>query len=143
MTSRIGLVPSVTVTHTEPFHVSKAIATLDYVSSGRAGVRVQVSARPDEAAHFGRRTFPLPNRAGRPGEATGAGPRTCSHEAADYVEVLRRLWDSWEDDAEIRDVSVRAVHRPGEAALHRLHGSMVLGQGAVDHAPAAAGPAPR
>ena len=38
--------PTVVVTHTEPFHISKAIATLDYVSNGRAGVRVQVSARP-------------------------------------------------------------------------------------------------
>ena len=35
---RIGLVPTVTATHTEPFHASKAIATLDYVSGGRAGV---------------------------------------------------------------------------------------------------------
>ena len=42
LTSRIGLVPVATVTHTEPFHVSKALATLDYVSSGRAGWRAQV-----------------------------------------------------------------------------------------------------
>src|SRR3954454_12658197 len=41
-TSRIGLVPTATVTHTEPFHISKALATLDYVSHGRAGWRVQV-----------------------------------------------------------------------------------------------------
>src|ERR1700729_3989714 len=58
LTRRVGLVPSVTVTHTEPFHVLKAIATLDYVSSGRAGVRVQVSGRSHEAGHFGRRAFP-------------------------------------------------------------------------------------
>jgi alkanesulfonate monooxygenase SsuD/methylene tetrahydromethanopterin reductase-like flavin-dependent oxidoreductase (luciferase family) len=90
-TSRIGLIPSVTVTHTEPFHISKAIATLDFVSSGRAGVRVQVSARPHEAAHVGRRE-PAP-------------ADDLFAEAADYVEVVRRLWDSWEDDAEIRDVA--------------------------------------
>ncbi len=95
LTRHIGLVPTVVVTHTEPFHLSKAIATLDWVSSGRAGVRVRVSARPDEAAHFGRRELP-------------AGPDARADlfaEAADYVEVLRRLWDSWEDDAEIRDVA--------------------------------------
>jgi alkanesulfonate monooxygenase SsuD/methylene tetrahydromethanopterin reductase-like flavin-dependent oxidoreductase (luciferase family) len=93
-TSHIGLVPTVIVTHTEPFHISKAIATLDYVSSGRAGVRVQVSPVAHEAAHFGRRTFP-------------ADPVVSDaiDEAADYVEVLRRLWDSWADDAEIRDVA--------------------------------------
>ena len=57
-TNGIGFVPTATITHTEPFHVSKSIATLDYVSTGRAGVRVQVSPRPDVAAHFGRRTLP-------------------------------------------------------------------------------------
>src|SRR3954453_21155907 len=55
LTQRIGLLPTITVTPTEPFHIAKAIATLDFVSQGRAGVRVQVSARPHEAAHFGRR----------------------------------------------------------------------------------------
>ena len=58
LTRHVGLVPTVIVTHTEPFHASKAIATLDYVSNGRAGVRVRVSAAPHEAAHFGRRSFP-------------------------------------------------------------------------------------
>jgi len=46
--------PTATTTHTEPFHVSKAIATLDYVSRG-ARLRVQVGARPGEADLFGRR----------------------------------------------------------------------------------------
>ena len=51
LTRHIGLVPTAVVTHTEPFHISKAIATLDYVSTGRAGVRVQVSARAARGAH--------------------------------------------------------------------------------------------
>nr|MDP9168306.1 LLM class flavin-dependent oxidoreductase [Actinomycetota bacterium] len=93
-TRHIGLLPTVITTHTEPFHASKAIATLDYVSSGRAGIRVQVSANPAAAQHFGRRTVP---EVGEGGDLLG--------EAADYVEVIRRLWDSWEDDAEIRDVA--------------------------------------
>jgi alkanesulfonate monooxygenase SsuD/methylene tetrahydromethanopterin reductase-like flavin-dependent oxidoreductase (luciferase family) len=95
LTRHIGLVPTAVVTHTEPFHLAKAIATLDYVSTGRAGVRVQVSARADAAANVGRR----PELAGPPVLADLLA------EAADYVEVLRRLWDSWEDDAEIRDVA--------------------------------------
>jgi alkanesulfonate monooxygenase SsuD/methylene tetrahydromethanopterin reductase-like flavin-dependent oxidoreductase (luciferase family) len=92
VTRHIGLVPTAVTTHTEPFHLSKAIATLDYVSGGRAGVRVQVAGRAGVAAHFGRREIP---------------PLVADlfDEAADYVEVLRRLWDSWEDDAEIRDVA--------------------------------------
>ncbi|WDM15185.1 LLM class flavin-dependent oxidoreductase [Streptomyces lavenduligriseus] len=100
LTRHIGLVPTVVATHTEPFHISKAIATLDYVSAGRAGLRVRISARPDEAAHFGRRTI---RRTDAP---DGGQPITeLFDEAADYVEVVRRLWDSWEDDAEIRDAA--------------------------------------
>lgn len=92
LTRHVGLVPAVTATHTEPFHISKAIATLDHVSRGRAGLRIQVSGLAHEARHFGRRTAPFPD-----GELYA--------EAADHVEVVRRLWDSWEDDAEIRDVA--------------------------------------
>ncbi|CCH87595.1 Fmnh2-utilizing oxygenase [Modestobacter italicus] len=91
LTSAIGLVPTAIATHTEPFHLSKAIATLDYVSTGRAGVRVKVSSSPAEAAHIGRRAV--------------LGTDDLFAEAADWVEVLRRLWDSWEDDAEVRDVA--------------------------------------
>ncbi|MDJ0343600.1 LLM class flavin-dependent oxidoreductase [Streptomyces sp. H10-C2] len=105
LTRHIGLVPTVVATHTEPFHLSKAIATLDYVSSGRAGLRVQVSAQPQQAAHFGRRTFP-PFRVEESGlPQTQELVTELFDEAADYVEVVRRLWDSWEDDAEIRDVA--------------------------------------
>jgi alkanesulfonate monooxygenase SsuD/methylene tetrahydromethanopterin reductase-like flavin-dependent oxidoreductase (luciferase family) len=110
-TRNIGFVPTAITTHTEPFHLSKAIATLDYVSTGRAGIRVQIGARADAAAHFGRREIP-PLRRDRPEDPDELDdPHTQRQiadrfdEAADYVEVLRRLWDSWEDDAEIRDVA--------------------------------------
>src|SRR5690349_1181977 len=107
LTSHIGIVPTATTTHTEPFHLSKAIATLDYVTSGRAGWRVQVSARAAEAAHFGRRDlsgFSL--EAYRSGEPAAVQQLSdLFDEAADAVEVVRRLWDSWEDDAIIRDAA--------------------------------------
>jgi alkanesulfonate monooxygenase SsuD/methylene tetrahydromethanopterin reductase-like flavin-dependent oxidoreductase (luciferase family) len=91
LTSNIGLVPTVTVTHTEPFHISKAIASLDYVSTGRAGWQVRVSPRGSDAELFGRRQAPSID--------------DLFDEAADVVEVVRRLWDSWEDGAIIRDVA--------------------------------------
>ncbi|MCQ4197779.1 LLM class flavin-dependent oxidoreductase [Streptomyces parvulus] len=103
LTRHIGLVPTVISTHTEPFHISKAIATLDHVSSGRAGLRVQITARPNEAAHFGRRTVPRIEAYGHPHARKPVAD--LFDEAADYVEVVRRLWDSWEDDAEIRDAA--------------------------------------
>jgi alkanesulfonate monooxygenase SsuD/methylene tetrahydromethanopterin reductase-like flavin-dependent oxidoreductase (luciferase family) len=90
-TEHIGLVPVATVTHTEPFHVSKSIATLDYVSHGRAGWQTRVSGTAHEAALFGRRDSP--------------DIEELFTEAADVVEAVRRLWDSWEDDAVIRDVA--------------------------------------
>jgi alkanesulfonate monooxygenase SsuD/methylene tetrahydromethanopterin reductase-like flavin-dependent oxidoreductase (luciferase family) len=89
-TNHIGLIPVATVTHTEPFHISKAIATLDFVSHGRAGWQVRVSGTPHEAELFGRR------------DVSGLD---LFDEASDAVEVVRRLWDSWEDDAIIRDVA--------------------------------------
>jgi alkanesulfonate monooxygenase SsuD/methylene tetrahydromethanopterin reductase-like flavin-dependent oxidoreductase (luciferase family) len=87
----IGLVPTVTVTHTEPFHISKAIATLDLVSSGRAGWEVAVSRTAAEAELFGRKP--------------AAPPAELWREAGEAIEVVVRLWDSWEDDAVIRDVA--------------------------------------
>jgi alkanesulfonate monooxygenase SsuD/methylene tetrahydromethanopterin reductase-like flavin-dependent oxidoreductase (luciferase family) len=104
-TRHIGFVPTAITAHTEPFHLSKAIATLDYVSRGRAGVRVQVGARADTAAHFGRRQFRPFDRSRLDDPEVRQQVAAHFDEAADYVEVLRRLWDSWEDDAEIRDVA--------------------------------------
>ncbi|MBW0102006.1 LLM class flavin-dependent oxidoreductase [Pseudonocardia sp. KRD-291] len=85
----IGLVPTATVTHTEPFHLSKAIATLDLVSTGRAGWEPAVSRTPSEAELFGRKD--------------AADPEVLWREASEVIDVVVRLWDSWEDDAVIRD----------------------------------------
>jgi alkanesulfonate monooxygenase SsuD/methylene tetrahydromethanopterin reductase-like flavin-dependent oxidoreductase (luciferase family) len=104
-TRHIGFIPTVVTTHTEPFHTSKAIATLDYVSGGRAGVRVQVATRADTAAHFGRREITSLSADGLAEPATARQLAEHFDEAADYVAVLRGLWDSWDDDAEIRDVA--------------------------------------
>ncbi|MFJ2904749.1 LLM class flavin-dependent oxidoreductase [Streptomyces sp. NPDC091279] len=89
-TTRIGLVPTVTTTHTEPFHVQAAVATLDWVSRGRAGWRIDVSGTEGEARLFGRRH--------------AAPAEELWQEAGEVADVAARLWDSWEDGAEIRDV---------------------------------------
>lgn len=101
-TSRIGVVPTVTTTHTEPFHVQAQVATLDWVTTGRAGWLVDVSTTPQAAAVVGRRSV-------APEDELWA-------EAADVVDAARALWDSWEDDAIVRDVATgRFVDR------ERLH----------------------
>jgi alkanesulfonate monooxygenase SsuD/methylene tetrahydromethanopterin reductase-like flavin-dependent oxidoreductase (luciferase family) len=104
-TTHIGIVPVATTTHTEPFHISKAIATLDYVSNGRAGWQVRVGGGRGEAALFGRRD--LPELSWGRLEEPDIQQRIADlfDEAADCVEVVRRLWDSWQDDAVIKDAA--------------------------------------
>ncbi|WP_371405202.1 LLM class flavin-dependent oxidoreductase [Kribbella sp. NBC_00662] len=102
LTERIGLLPTITVTHTEPFHVQASVATLDHVSGGRGGWVADVSSSAAAAAVIGRR---------EPAPAADTW-----REARYVVDVSRRLWDSWEDDAIIRDASTgRYVDR------ERLH----------------------
>ncbi|KAA9106371.1 LLM class flavin-dependent oxidoreductase [Microbacterium rhizomatis] len=84
------LVPVITATHTEPFHVAKVIQTLDFVSRGRAGWQPGVETDARIAALFGRKGV--------------EDDATLWAEADEVIDVVSRLWDSWEDDAEIRDV---------------------------------------
>ena len=88
-TRSIALVPVLDAVYTEPFHVATQLATLDHVSGGRAGWIVSAGGTAEAGAAVG--------RAAVTGEAL-------AQEAADAVETGRRLWDSWEDDAVIRDV---------------------------------------
>ncbi|MFQ6143564.1 LLM class flavin-dependent oxidoreductase [Streptomyces seoulensis] len=101
-THRVGLVPTVTTTHTEPFQVQAAVATLDWVSRGRAGWRIEVSPTEGEARLFGRRN--------------AAPAEELWQEAAEVAEAAERLWDSWEQDTGPR---VPADDRP--AGRDRLH----------------------
>lgn len=89
LTKELGLIPEVRVTHAEPFHIATAQATLDYTARARSGLAIGTSTTDAEAALFGRRT--------------AAGPGPAWAEAAQIIDVIRRLWDSWDDDAIIRD----------------------------------------
>lgn len=104
-TSHIGLIPTAVPTHSEPFHIASSISTLDWVSGGRAGWRPQVSSRADEASLVGRRAVPEVELARRDDPQVQQLMADLFDEASDVVEVVRRLWDSWEDDAIIKDVA--------------------------------------
>jgi alkanesulfonate monooxygenase SsuD/methylene tetrahydromethanopterin reductase-like flavin-dependent oxidoreductase (luciferase family) len=130
VTEAIGLIPVVTTTHTEPFHVSKNIATLDFVSLGRAGWKLAVSTTDEDAARFGRK------RAAPPGELYA--------EASEAADVVARLWDSWEDDAVIRDVATgRYVDRDKlhyvdfEGRFFRVRGPSITPRSPQAHPPIA------
>jgi alkanesulfonate monooxygenase SsuD/methylene tetrahydromethanopterin reductase-like flavin-dependent oxidoreductase (luciferase family) len=95
LTSAIGLVPVVHALYNEPFHVATQLASLDTASHGRAGWIVAGDADAAIAARHGRE--PL---AGGP-----EGPGDVDAELVDVVEAVRRVWDTWEDDAVIRDTA--------------------------------------
>lgn len=88
-THQIGLIPTVTTTHTEPFHIATATATLDYTGRSRSGWQALPSLTEAEAKAFGRR------------DVAESGPAW--NETEQVIDVVRQLWDSWEADAEIRD----------------------------------------
>lgn len=88
-THQIGLIPTVTTTHTEPFHIATATATLDYTGRSRSGWQAVPSLTEAEAKAFGRR------------DVAESGPAW--NETEQVIDVVRQLWDSWEADAEIRD----------------------------------------
>jgi alkanesulfonate monooxygenase SsuD/methylene tetrahydromethanopterin reductase-like flavin-dependent oxidoreductase (luciferase family) len=94
ITRSIALVPEVDTVYTEPFHISTQLASLDYVSRGRAGWLAAANGSDAgsaaQAAAVGREPADTERR---------------TREAAASIEVGRRLWDTWEDDAVIRDVA--------------------------------------
>jgi len=88
-TRHIGLVATASTTYNEPFHVARKFASLDHISNGRAGWNVVTSANPDEALNFGFESH-------------------MDHDeryvrAREFYDVVTGLWDSWADDAFVRD----------------------------------------
>lgn len=105
LTRRIGLVPTATTAHPEPFHLATGLQTLDHTSRGRAGVRLVAGSTEQERANFGR-------RADGPSGLPASGrveddPALLAafREAGEVADVIRRLADSWEDDAIVRDLA--------------------------------------
>ena len=101
-TSHIGLVATASTTYNEPFHIARKYASIDHISGGRAGWNVVTSWSQQEAWNFSR------------DEHLGYEER---YERADeFVEVVKKLWDSWEDDAFIRDKETGIFY--DESKLH-------------------------
>ncbi len=90
VTERIGLVATASTTFDEPYHVARRFASLDHISQGRAGWNIVTTANPDAALNFGHPTEP-------------------DHDARyvrarEFYDVVTGLWDSFADDALLRDV---------------------------------------
>jgi N-acetyl-S-(2-succino)cysteine monooxygenase len=105
LTERIGLVATVTTSYNEPYNVARRIASLDHISGGRAGWNVVTSSNVSEAYNFGReRHIEHAERYDR---------------AHEFLDVVKGLWDSWDDDAFVRDRASARYFDP--AKLHYLN----------------------
>lgn len=88
-TRHIGLIATMTTTYFEPYDVARKFASLDHISAGRAGWNVVTSQNVAEAHNFG--------------QAQHMGHSERYARAGEFVDVVRKLWDSWADDAFVRD----------------------------------------
>ncbi|MFN3766912.1 MAG: LLM class flavin-dependent oxidoreductase [Ectopseudomonas guguanensis] len=104
VTERIGLIATATTSYNEPYHVARKFASLDHLSAGRAGWNLVTSDAAAEAQNFGREThIPHAERYAR---------------AREFQQVVQGLWDSWADDAFVRDQQSGQFYR--EQGLHLL-----------------------
>jgi FMN-dependent oxidoreductase (nitrilotriacetate monooxygenase family) len=90
ITERIGLVATGSTTFDAPYHVARRFASLDHISGGRAGWNIVTTSNPDAALNFGLT------------EHVEHGERY--RRAREFYDVVTGLWDSWADDAFVRDV---------------------------------------
>jgi len=105
VTEHIGLIATASTTYNDPYHVARKFASLDHLSNGRAGWNLVTSANPQEALNFNREThLAHADRYAR---------------AREFYEVVTGLWDSWADDAFIRNVEEGVFFDPEK--LHILN----------------------
>ena len=105
VTEHIGLIATGSTTYDEPYHVARRFASLDHISGGRAGWNVVTTSNPDASKNFGRE------------EHLEHAERY--RRAREFYEVVTGLWDSWADDAFIRNVDEGIFFDPDK--LHVLN----------------------
>jgi FMN-dependent oxidoreductase (nitrilotriacetate monooxygenase family) len=104
VTEHIGLIATASTTFEEPFHVARRFASLDHISGGRAGWNLVTTSNPQAALNFGLTEHVEHDERYRRGR--------------EFFDVVTGLWDSWADDAFIRDVESGVYLDP--AKLHVL-----------------------
>lgn len=109
VTERIGLIATVSTSYNEPFHVARKFASLDHLSGGRAGWNIVTSPGREEAGNFGREV---------PVDHSMRYQR-----AAEFVDVVKALWDSWDDDAFVRDKQAGVFFDPDKIRPIRHRGT--------------------
>ena len=105
VTDRIGLMATASTTYDEPYHIARRFASLDHISGGRAGWNIVTTANPDAALNFGLE------------EDVDHDERYVR--AREFYDVVTGLWDSFADDAFVRDVDAGVYFDP--ARMHVLN----------------------
>ena len=105
VTTRVGLVATATTTYNDPFSLARKFATIDHISRGRAGWNLVTSQNVDEAQNFSKHAHL---------------EHSLRYERAEeFYDVVAGLWDSWDDDAVIRDRASGQYIEPSK--LHVLN----------------------
>lgn len=105
VSKNIGLVGTLSTSYSEPFTVARQFASLDKISDGRAGWNIVTSPLEGSALNYGRKEHPEHDKRYRI--------------ATEYLEVARGLWDSWEDDAFVRNKETGVFFDPEK--MHTLN----------------------
>ena len=105
VTTRIGLVATASTTFEAPFHIARRFASLDHISAGRAGWNMVTTSNPDAALNFGLTEHVEHDERYR--------------RAREFYDVVTGLWDSWADDAWLRNQETGLFMDP--ARMHTLN----------------------
>jgi FMN-dependent oxidoreductase (nitrilotriacetate monooxygenase family) len=108
VTKNIGLVCTATTSYNEPYHIARKFASLDHISHGRVGWNVVTSSNASEAFNFGRDAH--------------FGHSERYERAAEFVTIVKKLWDSYDDDAFVRDRSTGRYFEPSKLHFLRHRG---------------------
>ena len=103
-TTHIGLAATLSTTYSDPFTVARQFASIDHISGGRAGWNIVTSPLEGSALNYSKPEHPQHDLRYRM--------------ADEYMEVTKGLWDSWEDDAFVRNKETGQFIDPTK--MHRL-----------------------
>jgi FMN-dependent oxidoreductase (nitrilotriacetate monooxygenase family) len=123
VTKKLGLAATMSTTYLEPYNLARTMASLDHISGGRAGWNIVTGSNKDDALQFNREAHaPHGERYDR---------------AEEFVDVVRGIWDSYDDDAFPRDKESGVYMRPDKVHLlnHKGKHFQVRGPSAVPRSP--------
>ncbi|MBD2165961.1 LLM class flavin-dependent oxidoreductase [Calothrix membranacea FACHB-236] len=118
VTEHIGLVATASTTYDAPFHIARRFASLDHISGGRAGWNIVTTANPHAALNFGLK------------EEVEHDERYAR--AREFYDVVTGLWDSFADDAFIRDVESGIYFDPDKVHILAHQGKYLSVRGPLN-----------